>query len=88
MKKVILFFLGAVAIATLLTSCEKDYACTCLVQNEDGSFDKKQTVTADVKLVQSKTKKGADEKCAQWNSSWVNTLNGATVNSVCKASRH
>lgn len=88
MKKVILLFITAIVSVTLLASCEKDYSCICLIQNADGSFDEAQTVTADVKLVRSKTRKGADEKCAKWNSSWVNTNNGKILNSVCLSGKY
>ncbi|OJV53505.1 MAG: hypothetical protein BGO31_01150 [Bacteroidetes bacterium 43-16] len=86
MKKVILFFLSSIAVAALFTSCEKKYACSCKLQNADGSLAEPDAGRPVLRWVQSKTKKGADAQCATMNDTWINGK-GDTLSSFCFAER-
>lgn len=85
MKRVILFFLSVIVVATLFTSCDKKYTCICKIQNADGSLEDPDAVTPVGRApFKSKTKKEADADCATMNKTWTNA-NGESVSYVCFA---
>lgn len=85
MRKAILFFISSVAVATLLTSCEKTYTCNCMIQNTDGSTE---SVVSDLLFItfSSKTKQGANTECAKGNQPWTNKK-GEPAAIICSAER-
>lgn len=86
MKRAILIFISSVAAATLLTSCEKTYTCTCMVYNTDGSTE---SYIGDLALrtYQHKTKQGANIECAKGNRPWTNAK-GEPASFICTAERY
>lgn len=85
MKKLILFFMSSVAVATLLASCEKTYTCNCMIQNTDGSTES--LVGEPVFITfSSKTKQGANIECAKGNQPWANAK-GEPAAITCSADR-
>lgn len=86
MKKAILFFVSSVAVATLLTSCEKTYTCTCMVHNTDGSTES-YISSLELRTYQRKTKQGANIECAKGNKPWTNAK-GEPASFICTAERY
>ena len=72
MKKTIMI-LAASAFVLGMTSCKKDYTCTCTVDTAG--------ITATASTTINDTKKNAEEACEAGNSS--TTLAGITTSTTC-----
>lgn len=75
MKKLLLSLTALVCIG--LTSCKKDYTCTCTTVDSDPNFNWSGTATYNFTA----KKKDAESLCARYESS--ETYNGYSITTTC-----